>query len=131
MKKQLIATLLISVCCAAVVAEQTGRTRSARLPYRAEQQKKALSSWQPIMVYHGGPILAGPTNLYIVYYGSFTAKQHSILDTFLEHVGGSTPLTSPPSTTIRRASTFSMPSITIPQRTLTVMHTRWERLSAE
>ncbi len=89
MKKQLIATLLISVCSAAVAAEQTDRTRSARLPYRAEQQKKAVNSWQPIMVYHGGPILAGPTNLYIVYYGSFTAKQHSILDTFLEHVGGS------------------------------------------
>src|SRR5258708_32139361 len=89
MKKQLIATLLISVCSAAVAAEQTDRTRSARLPYRAEQQKKAVNSWQSIMVYQGGPILAGTTNLYIVYYGSFTAKQHSILDTFLEHVGGS------------------------------------------
>ncbi len=46
-------------------------------------------NWKPTMVYHGGLIMSGPTHLYVVYYGSFSAKQHSILDTFLLHVGGS------------------------------------------
>lgn len=46
-------------------------------------------NWKPTMIYHGGPIMAGPVHLYIVYYGSFSGKQHSILDTFLQHVGGS------------------------------------------
>lgn len=30
-----------------------------------------------------------PKGLYVVYYGSFTATQHAILDIFLQKVGGS------------------------------------------
>lgn len=37
------------------------------------------------MLYHGGAIMPG-ANLYIVYYGSFTATQHDILDTFPENI---------------------------------------------
>jgi len=33
--------------------------------------------------------MSAATNLYIVYYGSFTATQHNILDTFLQDLGGS------------------------------------------
>jgi hypothetical protein len=88
MKKQLIATLLISLACVAFAAAQSEQTRQSRLPYQAEP-KNIPGAWQPLIVYHGGPIVAGSTNLYVVYYGSFTAKQHSILDTFLQHVGGS------------------------------------------
>ncbi len=28
-------------------------------------------------------------SLYVIYYGAFTATQHSILDTFLQNLGGS------------------------------------------
>jgi hypothetical protein len=88
MKKNSIAIVLLAFC-AAVAAGQTESPRQSRLPYAAERQRQAQGSWQPLMVYHGGPIVAGPASLYVVYYGSFTAKQHSILDTFLQHVGGS------------------------------------------
>jgi hypothetical protein len=88
MKKKSIAIVFLAFC-AAMAAGQSDRPHQGRLPYAAERQRQAHGSWQPLMVYHGGPIVAGPANLYVVYYGSFTAKQHSILDTFLQHVGGS------------------------------------------
>ena len=75
MKQHLTAILLTLACCVATCAGQADRARAGRLPYAAQQQKQPPGAWQPIIVYHGGPILAGPTNLYVVYYGSFTAKQ--------------------------------------------------------
>jgi len=41
------------------------------------------------MLYHGGPVMSNGPIIYIVYYGTFTANQHHILDTFLENIGGS------------------------------------------
>ena len=80
--------VLFAVCFGLTLAEaQTESSPHARLPYGSSQPSS--NSWKPDMVYHGGPIMAGPINLYVVYYGSFSAKQHSILDTFLQHVGGS------------------------------------------
>ena len=35
------------------------------------------------------PVMTGAKNLYVVYYGSFTTTQHTILDTFLQNLGGS------------------------------------------
>jgi hypothetical protein len=40
------------------------------------------------ILYHGGPVMYAATTLYVVYYGSFTSNQHTILDTFLGNVGG-------------------------------------------
>ena len=88
MKRPLIFMLAV-LCCGVVAMGQTDQARRSRLPYATEQQLNRPMNWKPIIVYHGGPIMAGPINLYVVYYGRFTAKQHSILDTFLEHVGGS------------------------------------------
>jgi len=84
-KTVFLALLLVASHLAAAQSEP----RSPRLPYAQAKAQGAEMNWKPTMVYHGGPIMAGPINLYVVYYGSFTAKQHSILDTFLEHVGGS------------------------------------------
>jgi hypothetical protein len=86
--RKLFAVLLAVLASGMVAVGQDGPS-NARLPYALEQQRKSAMSWKPVIVYHGGPILAGPTTLYVVYYGSFTAKQHSILDTFLENVGSS------------------------------------------
>ena len=61
-----------------------------RLPYAQEQARRTLAAGKtPVILYHGGPVMAASTNLYIVYYGSFTATQHNILDTFLQNIGGS------------------------------------------
>ncbi len=73
-------TLLCAALCTAAFAQT-----AARQPYSPQ----APTNWKPVLVYHNGPILAGPITLYVVYYGSFTAKQHSILDTFLANVGAS------------------------------------------
>ncbi len=80
--------LLLVVSCAHLVSAQSAEARRGRLPYSAEKLRAPMN-WKPTMVYHGGPIMAGPIHLYVVYYGNFTARQHSILDTFLQHVGGS------------------------------------------
>jgi hypothetical protein len=61
----------------------------ARLPYDLNQQRRALSGKTPTIVYHGGPVMAAATTLYVIYYGHFSANQHNILDTFLENLGGS------------------------------------------
>ncbi len=88
LNRKLSAVLLSVLAYGTLAMGQDGPTH-ARLPYALEQQRQSSMSWKPVIVYHGGPILAGPTTLYVVYYGSFTAKQHSILDTFLQNVGGS------------------------------------------
>jgi len=80
--------LLLSGCGVQVMA-QTAEMEKGRLPYPLDQQlKRQPGKKPPTMLYHGGPIMPG-ANLYIVYYGSFTATQHNILDTFLENIGGS------------------------------------------
>jgi hypothetical protein len=91
MCRRVIAISLATILCVAAAAGQQNSSskHKARLPYQTQQQLNAPTNWKPAIVYHGGPILAGTINLYIVYYGSFTATQHSILDTFLESVGGS------------------------------------------
>jgi hypothetical protein len=62
---------------------------SGRLPYALDQKvKEQNASRKPVIRYHGGPVMVAHTNLYIVYYGSFTANQHSILNTFLQSLGG-------------------------------------------
>ena len=73
-----------------VVMAQTAQPDKGRLPYEQDQQmKERMKAKPPKILYHGGPVMTAATNLYIVYYGSFTAKQHNILDTFLENIGGS------------------------------------------
>ena len=39
--------------------------------------------------YHGGPIMTGTNHIYVVYYGSFLSTTTDIIDTFIEHLGGS------------------------------------------
>lgn len=42
----------------------------------------------PVILYHGGPVMVNK-DLYVIYYGNFTATQHAILDNFLQNLGGS------------------------------------------
>jgi hypothetical protein len=42
-----------------------------------------------VILYHGGPVMASPKDLYVIYYGSFTSTQHTILDNFLQNLSGS------------------------------------------
>lgn len=94
MKNRSLAILFTILCCAAYTAAQADQSpqkeTSGRVPYELDQQlKQQAPSSTPIILYHGGPVMVASTNLYIVYYGSFTATQHNILDTFLQNLGGS------------------------------------------
>jgi hypothetical protein len=61
-----------------------------RLTYGQQQTKKnAASTSNSTILYRGGPVMIGPNNLYVIYYGSFTATQQSILNNFLSNLGGS------------------------------------------
>ena len=73
-----------------VLMAQTPQAEKGRLPYQQDQQLKEQTKGKPPKIlYHGGPVMTAATNLYIVYYGNFSARQHNILDTFLSNVGGS------------------------------------------
>ncbi len=75
---------------AGMVAAQTLPAEKGRLPYEADQQlKQKAGKNSSTILYHGGPVMSAATTIYIVYYGSFTATQHNILDTFLQNIGGS------------------------------------------
>jgi hypothetical protein len=69
---------------------QTAPLGKSRLPYElSQQQKLQMSRPIPDILYHGGPVMSASTHVYVVYYGTFTPKQHNILDTFIENLGGS------------------------------------------
>jgi hypothetical protein len=80
---------LLLFACGVVVA-QTARAEKGRLAYELDQQRKEQERGRtPKIKYHGGPVMSASTDLYVIYYGSFTATQHNILDTFLQNLGGS------------------------------------------
>lgn len=77
--------LLAIIGCSALISAQTAPANDRR-PF--EKKANAASS-TPVILYHGGPVLVANKDLYVIYYGSFTSTQHSILDTFLQNLGGS------------------------------------------
>jgi hypothetical protein len=82
--KAILALVLIS----GVLTLVSARDNSKRLPFdreRANAEKKTA----PQILYHGGPVMLGTNNVYVVYYGSFTGTATSIIDNFLENLGGS------------------------------------------
>jgi hypothetical protein len=84
-----VSLLLTLSLATALAAAQEGPQR--RLPFDQDLAvKKQLGSDRHITIaYHNGPVMVTPAHLYVVYYGNFTTTQHSILDTFLQNVGGS------------------------------------------
>ena len=79
---------LLSLCGLTALAQEEGAA-AGRVPYQLDQQLKALQAGTPPQIlYHGGAVMVSATNLYIVYYGKFTTRQHTILDTFLQNLGG-------------------------------------------
>jgi len=89
MKHQFLAAILTIVGCVAFTAAQDAATPRKRVPHQLDQELKAQRAAKTqTILYHGGPVMVASTNLYVVYYGAFTANQHTILDTFLQNLGG-------------------------------------------
>lgn len=82
--KRCLYLLLLVGCCVCIAAK--GTPNSHRHPF--EKKINTASGTQTIL-YHGGPVLVAAKDLYVIYYGSFSSTQHSILDTFLQNLGGS------------------------------------------
>lgn len=78
-------SLLSLACCFAIMAGP-GIPDHHRQPH---EKTEHASTKTPVILYHGGPVMVTGKNLYVIYYGSFTATQHSILDNFLQNLGGS------------------------------------------
>jgi len=79
---------LLSLSCVAIVSGQNQPDRN-RQTFEKEKQRNAAATKTPVILYHGGPVMLAPKDLYVVYYGSFTTTQHAILDNFLQNLGGS------------------------------------------
>jgi hypothetical protein len=78
---------LLSLCCFAVIAGRDLPDRH-RQTFENEKKSRGLAATKtPVILYHGGPVMVNK-DLYVVYYGSFTATQHDILDNFLANLGG-------------------------------------------
>ena len=86
MKRNIVGVLIVLISSMTAVAQSSAAPH--RLPHEADRILKAQTK-TPQITYHGGPVMVAQTNLYIVYYGGFTTLQHTILDTFLQNVGGS------------------------------------------
>src|SRR5262249_32202600 len=54
-----------------------------------EKVRKQARSKTPVILYHGGPVMVVGKDLYVIYYGTFSSTQHTILDNFLQNLGGS------------------------------------------
>jgi Phosphate-induced protein 1 conserved region len=91
MRRSLFCSLLLAVLCGtAMPARAHAGDVATRLPFAPDQElKRELARFGTRMVYHGGPVMTGSKNLYVIYYGSFTGTQHDILDNFLANLGGS------------------------------------------
>ena len=78
---------LLSLNCVAVFSGQNQVVRDQRDHHRQtaekEKQRNAAASKTPVILYHNGPVMVAPKDLYVIYYGSFTTTQHAILDNFL------------------------------------------------
>ena len=82
--KAIFVLVLISGLLTLVSARDSGK----RLPYDRERANAGKKGTTQIL-YHGGPVMLGTINLYVVYYGSFTVAATGITDNFLENLGGS------------------------------------------
>jgi hypothetical protein len=60
--------------------------------------------------YHGGPVMNGLTKVYLLYYGSWTATQMGILNSFMQTLGG-TPIYKTNTTYYSLAGTVKSPVI--------------------
>jgi hypothetical protein len=80
-----IGLCLLVLFCSTLIGAQTTAANDRR-PF---ERRDLAATKTPVILYHGGPVMVPAKDLYVIYYGSFTATQHTILDNFLQNLGGS------------------------------------------
>jgi hypothetical protein len=78
--------VLMTVCLASCGVAQFDPQVGALRPF----DKPAPQAPGGAIEYHGGPIFEVAPNVYIVYYGNWTRKDHRVIDSFFAHLGGTT-----------------------------------------
>jgi hypothetical protein len=84
MKKQWL-ILAMAVCLASCAFAQQNYEIHALRPFG----KQPPQVQAPTISYNGGPVFETTPNIYIVYYGKWTAKDHKVIDGFFTRLGGS------------------------------------------
>lgn len=82
---------VLAMCMAmSAFAENNPRIHVLR-PYDKNHPPGTVCNGRPCDInYRGGPVFEKTPNIYIVYYGNWTAKDESIINYYFEHLGGST-----------------------------------------
>ena len=84
MKKQAL-IIALAVCLVSCAFAQEGNQVHALRPYGQQPPQAQATN----ISYNGGPVFEVTPDIYIVYYGNWTAKDHKVIDKFFTQVGGS------------------------------------------
>src|SRR5580704_1273276 len=87
MKKSCL-VLLVAVCVAATAFAQNS-TQALR-PFDKDHPPSGTCNGPCDINYNGGPVFETAPTVYIVWYGSWKAKDKNIIDYYFAHLGGST-----------------------------------------
>jgi len=85
MKKVSLLAFVLCLACCAFAQEADSAPHGITKIYRAG----VLPPVSGTIYYGGGPVMSGSTNVYVVYYGNWTTFAKGIVDTWLQHIGGS------------------------------------------
>jgi len=85
MRKHWIGVVLI-VCLATCAMAQLGSGVHMLRPYKQGE----LPNLTGTISYNGGPVFEKTPTIYIVWYGTWTAKDKSVIDGYFAHLGGTT-----------------------------------------
>lgn len=85
MKKVCIAALVVSLACCALAQDAEMSPSHVTKLYVPGIEAPVTAS----IFYGGGPIMGGSTNVYVIFYGTWSAKSTNIINGYLQHLGGS------------------------------------------
>ncbi|HXM22786.1 MAG TPA: hypothetical protein VN948_16125 [Terriglobales bacterium] len=90
MKKQWLG-IVLTMCLASCAFAQMNSEVHALRPYGKQPKPPANCNGNPCDInYNGGPVFETAPTVYIVWYGSWSAKDKSIINYYFHHLGGST-----------------------------------------
>jgi hypothetical protein len=90
MKKQWLG-IVLTICLASCAFAQLNSQVHALRPYGKQPQPTVNCNGSPCDInYNGGPVFETAPTVYIVFYGSWTAKDRNVIDYYFAHLAGST-----------------------------------------
>ena len=84
MKKVCLVALFLSVACCAFAQEAATTTPHVTKIYHPGIAPPRSGT----IFYGGGPVMGGSTNVYVIYYGNWSSAARTIVNGYLQHLGG-------------------------------------------